>query len=217
MLTLTITMSNLTSFLQLFAPSTSNNNNNADSRRQVLTRLKFLGSIMPHEKIDSRSLKIESTSFLTPIKRFFMTGDSRDTTLHFFSSTIDRSCEIISAYLHSNNVQEQIFCANILQDLMNSVKGLRSAQITYESDKLVVCEIEVLIENIQAFIFQTQQTHAEVFTIKELCVLRIDGKCKIEAKKVENSKIIPPSPHLKSVPPPISLHSSDDEDDEHMP
>ena len=208
-----MSMSNLAAFLSLFR-SSSDTNNTSDSRRQVLTRLKFIGTIQAHEKIDSRSLKIESTNIFTPLKRMFFTGDSRESTLHFFSNTIDRSFEIISAYIHSSKVSEQIFCSNIIQDLISSVRGLQSMQKTYADDKLIVSEINVLIESIQAFIFDIQQTHPQIFTIKDLCILKINDTTSKDTYKlnplnqpnVESIKLI-----SNLISNPISLR--DDEDD----
>jgi len=190
-------MSDLLSVLKFFTPSNSSTNS-SDSRRQVLTRLKFIGSISPHEKIDSKSLKVESTSFWTPLKRWLFTGDSRDTTLNFLSSTIDRSFEIVAATIHNKNVSEQIFAANILQDLMTSVRGLRSVQKTYADDKLIVCEIEVLVQNIQGKLFEIQRSHPQLFTIKDLCIMQLSGKEKSEEDPIPHD-IKPPPKNLQTV------------------
>lgn len=211
------TMSELMSFLRLFAPASSSASTASDTRRQVLTRLKFMGSLSPHEKIDSRSLKIESTSFLTPLKRWLFTGDSRETAVYFFSSTIDRAFEIVSAHIHSKNVSEQIFCANIIQDLFNSVKGLRAAQKTYADDKLIVCELEVLVETVSGKLFEIQKSHPHLFTMKELCVVQIKGNNEKREQSLDG-EMEDSVPTLK--PPGGSLHAireEDDDDDGKMP
>lgn len=168
-----MSLSDFVSFLKVFTPGSGPTNNN-DSRRQVLTRLKFIGRLQPHDKIDSRTLRVESNSIITPFKRLFVTGDSRETTLNFFSSTIDRSFEIIAGHINSKNVSERIFCANVIQDLIASVKGLRATQGTYEDDNYTVCEIDVLIQTVQAKIWEIQQSHPDLFTMKELCVVQVD-------------------------------------------
>jgi hypothetical protein len=168
-----MSLSDFVSFLKVFSPGATPANSN-DSRRQVLTRLKFIGRLQPHDKIDLRTLRVESNSIMTPLKRLFVTGDSRETTLNFFSSTIDRSFEIIAAHINSSNVSERIFCANVIQDLIASVKGLRATQGTYADDNYTVCEIDVLIQTVQAKIWEIQQAHPDLFTMKELCVVQID-------------------------------------------
>jgi hypothetical protein len=190
-------MSEFMSFLKIFSPATSLNNN-ADTQRQALTRLKFIGTLTPNEKIDSRTLQIESNSYWTSFKRTFLTGDSRKSTLLFFSSTIDRSFEIIAAHLHSKDVSDQIFCANILQDLILSINGLEAAKKTYSEDKLFVCELKVLIENITAKLFQYQKSHPQLFTIKELCVVQIRGTDNKELILNENKNDIVPRNESRS-------------------
>ena len=49
---------------------------------------------------------------------------------------------------------------------MGSVNGLKSFQKTYEDDKLISCEISVLIESIEAKIYAVRSTHPDMFTIK---------------------------------------------------
>jgi hypothetical protein len=168
-----MSLSDFVSFLKVFTPGVGPANSN-DSRRQVLTRLKFIGRLQPHDKIDSRTLRIESNSIITPLKRLFVTGDSRETTLNFFSSTIDRSFEIIAGHINSKNVADRIFCANVIQDLIASVKGLRATQGTYADDNYTVCEIDVIVQAVQAKIWETQQAYPELFTMKELCMAQID-------------------------------------------
>jgi hypothetical protein len=203
-------MSDLLNFLKLFSGPT-NTTSASDTRRQILTRLKFIGSVSPHEKIDSHSLKVESPGVWTKLKRTFVTGDSRDTTLYFFSSTIDRSFEIVAASIHSKNVSEQIFTANVLQDLMKSVKGLRAAQQTYKEDKLVVCELEVIIESVQSKLYEYQQAFPEIFTIKDLSVMQINGRDNNLVRDELNEPIIKP--------PPRGLHviEEDEENEGKMP
>jgi|688.fasta_scaffold792514_1 hypothetical protein len=165
-------MADLIKFIkQLTSPNT--NNNSMDGKRQVATRLKFIASIAPHEKIDSHNLRIESATLWTPIRRFLY-GDSRESTLTFFSSTISRTFEIIDANIHSKNMADKLFCANVITDLMSAVNGLKAFQKTYEEDKLVSCEISVIIESIEAKIFSIKETNPDMFTIKDKFITQID-------------------------------------------
>lgn len=146
---------------------------NADNKRTTITRLKFLGTIEPHQKIDITSLKIESNSVWIPIKRW-LSGSSRETTMNFFSSTIERSIDIIKANLASTKKSDKIFVANMVADLIAAVKGLRAAQITYSDDKMTVCSIESHIESIQGEIMEIQDQYPDVFTIKTSCVMNLE-------------------------------------------
>ena len=157
-----------TMFSKLLTPS-NNNINSSESRRSALTKLKFIGQIKPNEKIDNINIKIEDTTVFTPLKRWLY-GDNRKNTLTFFNSTIERVFEIIDANVNSKKVSDRIFCSNIINDLVTSLEGLKSAQKTYVSDKFFVCEIDVLIQNIQGKVFELQKDHPDLFNVKDICL-----------------------------------------------
>ena len=169
----TMSVSDFMGFVKLFSAGTTTTNTN-DSRRQALTRLKFIGRLKAHEKIDSQTLRVENNTILTSLKRFFITGDSRLTAITFFSSTIDRSFEILAGSIHSNNPSERIFCSHIIKDLIAAVTGLQHAQETYESDNYTVCELDVIIQSIEAKIYEIQRSHPDLLTMRELCPVQTD-------------------------------------------
>lgn len=162
------------SFMRIFAPGTGGVIS-SDSRHQALTRLKFIGKLQPGDKIDSKSIKVESTSLWTPIKRLFLTGDSRDTALDFFRSTIDRCFEILEGKLSSKTVSDKIFCAHTLKDLIRAVTGLQNSQKTYGDDNFTVCELEVSIQRVQARIFEIQKSFPDLLTMTDLCMVQLPG------------------------------------------
>jgi hypothetical protein len=174
-------MNNLLNMLRVVSSGPTYSRDSAQSKRVIISRLKFIGTIMPHEKIDVKNLRIESPSIFTPIRRIFF-NESRDTTLYFFTSTIDRSFEIIDAYLNSKKTSDKLFCANLITDLMNSVKGLQSIQTTYVDDKLVCCEISQMIETIQSKIYEIQESFPELLIMKELCVLQVKKESETQAE-----------------------------------
>jgi hypothetical protein len=162
------------SFMRIFSP-TSGGSISSDSRHQALTRLKFIGKLQPGDKIDSKNIKVESPSLWTPIKRLFLTGDSRDTSLDFFRSTIERCLEIVAGKLSSSAVSDKIFCAHTLKDLIRAVTGLQNSQKTYADDNFTVCELEVLIQGVQARIFEIQKSFPDLLTMTDLCMVQIPG------------------------------------------
>ena len=136
----------------------------ADTKRATITRLKFMGTLMPHEKINPATLQIENIGLWTSILRT-LSGSSRETTMNFFTNTIERTFEILEANLHSPKTSDKVFCANTVGDLINAVKGIKSAQVTYTKDKLIVCELEALIESVQAFISDLEQRYPEILKL----------------------------------------------------
>lgn len=162
------------SFMRVFTPGSSNSIS-SDSRHQALTRLKFIGKLQPGDKIDSKNIKVESTSLWTPIKRLFLTGDSRDTSLDFFRSTIERCLEILAGKLSSAAVSDKIFCAHTLKDLIRAVNGLQNSQKTYSNDNFTCCELEVIIQGVQARIFEIQRSYPDLLTATDPCMIQLPG------------------------------------------
>lgn len=206
-------MSELFNILKMFAPSSDSGTISSDSRRNIISRLKFIGTLQPHEKIDISNLKVETSSMFTPIRRL-LTGNSRDSTLNFFTNTIDRSIEIVSATVHLNKPADKVFCANLIQDLVNSICGLRATQKTYATDKLFVCQVEFLIESIQGKLFEIQKDHSDLLIMKDACMMHIKDEkqnfsepSSFSAEETSADKKMLENPSHKSKAPP-KVHSS---------
>ena len=133
-----------------------------ERQREILTRLKFIGTIGPHEKIDVRGLRVESNSFFTPLKRL-LSGESRETTHGFLSQTIERSFEILAVYTHSDKKGDLCTAANIVKDLLHATTGLKNIQKTYSDDKLFVCNLETQLEAINARLTELRYSHPGIF------------------------------------------------------
>ena len=118
-----------------------------DSHKDVIIKLKFIGTFQEGEKIDIKNLQVETNNIFTPIKRLIQ-GDGRATTYAFLNSVIDRSFEIIYAYSNSEKVGERLMCKNIVEDMYKAIKGLNNIQKTYKDDKHFYCNIETLIDTI---------------------------------------------------------------------
>jgi hypothetical protein len=138
-----------------------------EQNRDIIIRLKFIGTFQPNEKVDVRNLRIENNTMITPIKRMLF-GESRDTTYSFLNSTIERSFEIINAYIRSDKISEKIYCKNILSDMIKAIQGLKNIQKTYRDDKLFYCNIETVIENIESKLSEIREKYPEIFDIKTI-------------------------------------------------
>ena len=133
--------------------------------RDIITRLKFIGTFAPGEKIDVKNLRVESNNILTPLKRLIQ-GESRDHTYSFLNSTIERSFDIVKSYSTSERVSERLMCKIILEDMIKAIKGLQNIQKTYKDDKLFYCNIETIIENIHSKLSEVKQKDPEIFKLK---------------------------------------------------
>lgn len=172
-------MDGVLTLLRYLGPSSSVHAMTPDTKRATITRLKFMGTISSHEKINPSTLQVENTGLFTALFRT-LSGSSRSTTMNFFTNTIERTFEIVEANLHSTKTADRVFCANTVTDLINAVNGLKAAQVTYAKDKLIVCELEALIENVQAFIMDLQKRSPEIFTLKQRCITQFEQDYPVE-------------------------------------
>jgi hypothetical protein len=145
--------------------ATVNDTTKMDRQREIITKLKFVGTFQPGEKIDVNNLRIEDKTLFTPLKRLFF-GEGRDKTFNFLSLTIERSIEIIQNYVLSDRISERIYCSNLINDLFKAVVGLKNIQETYRDDKMFVCNIDILIENVDAKLTEIKERYPEIMTIK---------------------------------------------------
>jgi hypothetical protein len=131
---------------------------------ETISNLKFIGTIQPGEKIDSKTLQVEQPGIYTSIKRF-ITGESRTALYEFITMTIHRIFEIINAKCNSESISDRYMCKNMINDLINSISGLKNIQKTYEKDKKFYCEIDTLIESIRAKLTELEIKHNDIFIL----------------------------------------------------
>jgi len=167
--------------------STERNNCMIEKNRDVIIRLKFIGTFQPNEKVDVRNLRIENNTMITPFKRMLF-GESRDTTYNFLNSTVERSFEIINAYIRSDKISEKIYCKNILNDMVKAIQGLKNIQKTYKDDKLFYCNIETIIETIESKLSELKEKHIDIFEIKTIQDEIMNNEFVVEQEPVEVKK-----------------------------
>lgn len=165
-----------------------------EKNRDTITKLKFISTLQSGEKIDVKNLRVETNTILTPIKRMLF-GESRDTTITFLNSTIERSFEIIQAYCYSDKKSEQIFCSNIILDLAKCIEGLQNLQKTYKEDNLFVCNIDTIIENIKGKLIELKERFPSLF--REDYIIKVERNDNIEEKKIEDKRVNESQPEEK--------------------
>ena len=129
-----------------------------DRNKDIITNLKFIGTIQKGEKIDVKNSKIEENNLFTPLRRMLM-GESRETTFQFINTTIDRSFEIINSYVFSEKLSEKKFVTNVVLDLYKTIAGLKNIQTTYSDDKNFYCKIEIILEDINSKLNEFEDRH----------------------------------------------------------
>jgi hypothetical protein len=123
----------------------------SNNYKDVLTRLKFLGKIQPGEKINTKScLSIVNNDWVTSIMRTFYTFDSRKNTLIFINDTMTSTFQLIEQLEHERDPMKSLdVLYKTLAECINGIKNLRQ---TYQKDKITVCQLETIIENIELFL-----------------------------------------------------------------
>jgi hypothetical protein len=119
------------------------------NHREVLSRLKFISKIQTGEKINLRYMYIQNDGLIT---QFFRTlfPDNRIKTFAFVTETINKSFEILKFYGTSTKLSEQIMCRNLIYDLKESKNGLVNLKETYNLDLKFGCDIQTLLQMIDA-------------------------------------------------------------------
>jgi hypothetical protein len=141
-------------------------NHTYDSTGETLTRLKFIGLIEPGEKVDIRNLRIESNTLFTPLKRLFY-GEGREMTYSFTQQTIERSFAILYTLASTDKLSDQMLCSNILTDMHSAINGLNNMKQTYDDDKMFRCNIDILIQTIQAKMLEVKMKYPSIWNIFE--------------------------------------------------
>ena len=129
------------------------------TNKETISRLKFIGKIEINDKIDLKNMSIAHDGLITQISRTVF-QDNRSKTLVFIQDTISKAFEIIKCYENSKKNHEKLMCVNVINDLKISRAGLKNLKETYYADIKFCCDIDVLLEMIDA---KLSETDIEVF------------------------------------------------------
>lgn len=120
-----------------------------NENKETISKLKFIGKIQIGEKIDIKNMYLEPDSIITQITRTVL-QNNRNKTLVFIHDTISKSFEILHCYQKSKKKSEQLMCVYLIEDLKNSKSGLNNIKKTYEKDAKFCCDIDTLLQMIEA-------------------------------------------------------------------
>lgn len=129
-----------------------------DRHRDVMKKLKFITLIESGERINVSSISTSQQSWFSSIYRSIF-KESRAKTFQFLNDVIDRSFELIFLYKESKKLSDKISCYQILEDIMNSITGIRNIQQTYIEDRNFFCEMETLLASIFARLAEIYQNN----------------------------------------------------------
>jgi len=121
------------------------------SNKETISRLKFIGKIQKSEKINVRYMIIQPEGFLTKISRSIFNQCNRVNTLNFIRTVISQTFEIIEDYSKANTTESNKYIrVNIITDLKQAKIGLINIKETYIYDSKFICDIDTVIEEIDA-------------------------------------------------------------------
>ena len=120
-----------------------------ESNKETISRLKFIGKIQIGDKVNLKSMYIQPDGLITQLLRS-INQDNRSKTLIFLQDTITKTFEILKFYEKSTKASDQIMCSNLIIDLKNSKNGLNNLKETYTMDVKFVCDLDTLLQTIDA-------------------------------------------------------------------
>lgn len=127
--------------------------------KETITRLKFISKIQEGEKINTKHyLAIVNNDWLNSVLRTFYNFESRNHTVQFVNDTINTAFQLLDQMKVSLKIEDKInidemnIMTNMFKDLTNSIVGIHNLKKTYKTDKIIVCQLETIIENIELFL-----------------------------------------------------------------
>lgn len=134
--------------------------------KDIITNLKFLSNLQKNDKINTRYMFKESPGFLTSLSRTFFYNDNRKNALKFIENTINNGFELLSYYERLDKLSDKAICTNIVQDILQSKNGLENLKETYASDLQFVCNIDTIIQTIDAKMKDVANKYSEIIDSK---------------------------------------------------
>ena len=130
---------------------------------EIISKLKFLSKVQKCEKINVNGLFVQLDGLKTTVSRTIWNPDSRQNTLTFIESTINKSCTLIDLYLRSEKSSEVQMGKNILKDLNDSKVGIANLKHTYSDDVMFCSKIDTFLQIIDAKIIELQGKYYILF------------------------------------------------------
>jgi hypothetical protein len=131
----------------------------SNNYKEIITKLKFLSKIQPGEKINTKPyLSIVNDDWITSLFRKFYNFESRSETVQFINETVASTFQIIEQIkVTSRNIQidatdTENILNNLYKDLVGAKNGIANLIKTYKADKIVICQLETILENIDLFL-----------------------------------------------------------------
>jgi hypothetical protein len=140
----------------------------------TISKLKFIGKIQKGEKINVKHMFIQPEGLATRISRSFINLDSRGNTLSLVKATITQSFNILYSFLSNGTFSHRNICVHIIDDIKKSKEGIKNLKLTYSSDIMLCCQLDCVIQEIDAKIAELSEKFPDLFKVsmaKETSIL----------------------------------------------
>jgi hypothetical protein len=125
-----------------------------NNEQEIVSRLKFIGKMKKGEKINTHHMYVQPEGLMTTIKRTFWINDNRFNALTFIKETISRVFELLLTLQRSEKDGDNILASNLIYDIRAAKVGLSNIKATYIDDTKFCCDIDTILEYINARLFK---------------------------------------------------------------
>ena len=133
----------------------------------IISKLKFLSRVQKGEKINVKGMFIQTDNIKTSVSRAVWNTDSRQNTLVFIETTINKTSNLIDTYLRSSKDSEKLIGGNMVKDMILAKDGISHLKTTYNDDTMFCAKIDTFVEIIDAKLAGLKAKHKELFSDSE--------------------------------------------------
>lgn len=121
-----------------------------NNEQEIVSRLKFIGKVKRGEKINTHHMYVQPEGVMTILKRTFWVNDNRSNALTFIQDTVSRVFELLLTHQRSDREADKILASNLVKDLRGATGGLSNIKVTYIDDTKFCCDIDTILEYVNA-------------------------------------------------------------------
>ncbi len=125
-----------------------------ESIEKILSTLKFISKIREGERIDVKTMVIVKQDIPSRLHRTLISRETRNETLDFLRKSINTAISVIYYYAKSDNIFDQDITKILIENLINSIIGIKNLTVTYEEDRKFVSDLETLMQTLETKIQQ---------------------------------------------------------------
>jgi len=121
------------------------------SVQDVISKLRFIATLKPNEKIDVAALSVQVDSYGSRLYRTFIArGESRNTSLDFLRQTLGEAFDLASAYLLRDEPFNKKIGQMVVDALAAAKAGIESLKETYKDDRMFASRVAALVGTLDA-------------------------------------------------------------------